>query len=83
MLSAASKPIKAVAESAVRAGLAVSSHETAANPAHVSTGMAERAILELARQVRTLASAFESHCKKRVACRGLYIMRDGLSRAFL
>ena len=61
---------EALAESAAKSWTGSDQHQTAPKGSHASNGAAERATLELARQVRTLASAFESHYKKPLETEG-------------
>ena len=70
MMTDAENSIKALAESAAKSWGGSVQHQTAPKGSHASNGAAERAILELARQVRTLASAFESRYKKPLETEG-------------
>ena len=73
MMTDAEHSVKALAESAAKSWAGSDQHQTAPKGSHASNGAAERATLELARQVRTLAalaSAFESHYKKPLETEG-------------
>ncbi|CAE7276044.1 true, partial [Symbiodinium sp. CCMP2592] len=71
MMSDAEHSIRALAESAAKSWTGSVQHQTAPKGSHASNGAAERAILELARQVRTLASALEERYKKPLETEGV------------
>ncbi|CAE7337188.1 unnamed protein product [Symbiodinium sp. CCMP2592] len=71
MMSDAEHSIRALAESAAKSWTGSVQHQTAPKGSHASNGAAERAILELARQVRTLASALENRYKKPLETEGV------------